>query len=369
MAAMRLGARKSVRGIGTAVLVAALVVTTPFVVPNGIDAVRLLAERNDPVAITDYRLDRLAPAQYEVAMLEALADDDPDLAASVMALADNRDIPVDGALRDRIEVAVSNENSLGNRLSQLFEGALTGRPDSTAGLIGAVATDLTTVGDVRDIIIEGDAYLSGEEYDPFILGISVAGLAITGAVILSAGSATAAKVGTSALKAAGKTGALTAPLRRSFTRLSRQAVNAPALRTAVPMLKRGNVPAASRALSSSLNAKPLMRMQDAAANVGTVMTKQGLRAGTDMLKVADTPADLGKLGKLSARVGKRFRAVLLLLGSGAITLGGLLLSAASWTASFAVWLAGAAYFGFRLLRLSWRIALLPAGRLIVRLVA
>ncbi|AMM83814.1 hypothetical protein AZF01_05120 [Martelella sp. AD-3] len=360
---------KPLRSIGTILIAAALVAATPFVVPNGMDAVRLLAAHDDPVAITDYRLDRLAPSEYEVAILEALADDDPDLAGSVLALADSRGVPIDGALRDRTEVAVFNENSLGNRLSDMFEGALTGRPDSAAGLIGAVATDLTTVGDVRDIIIEGGAYLSGEDYDPFILGISVAGIAITGAVILSAGSATTAKVGTSALKAAGKAGALTAPLRRSFTRLSRQAVNAPALRTAVPLLKRGNVPAASRALSASLNAKPLLRMQDAAANVGTVMTKQGLRAGTDMLKVADTPADLTKFGKLSARVGKRFRAVVFLLGSGAVTLSGLLLTAAGWTTSFAVWLAGAAYFGFRLFRLSWRIALLPFGRLLVRLMA
>ncbi len=361
--------RSAVRRFGTPALAVALVITMPFVVPNGISSARLLASSNDPVAITDYRLDRLDPSDYQAAILEALANDDPDLAGSVLTLADSRGVPVDGALRDRTEVAVSNEMSLGNRLSDMFEGALTGRPDSAAGLIGAVATDLTTVGDVRDIIIEGGAYLSGEDYDPFILGISVAGIAITGAVILSAGSATTAKVGTSALKAAGKAGALTAPLRRSFTRLSRQAVNAPALRTAVPLLKRGNVPAASRALSSSLNAKPLLRMQDAAANVGTVMTKQGLRAGTDMLKVADTPADLTKFGKLSARIGKRFRAVVFLLGSGAVTLGGLLLTATSWTTSFALWLAGAAYFGFRLLRLSWRIALRPFDRLIIRLIA
>nr|WP_272211844.1 hypothetical protein [Marinicella sp. W31]MDC2877732.1 hypothetical protein [Marinicella sp. W31] len=366
---MRLEAWKSVRGLVTAAIIAILVITTPFVVPNGISAARLIGAYDDPVAITEYRLDRLPPEQYEVAILEALAGEDPDLAASILALADSRGIRIDGALRDRTEVAVSNQNSIGNQLSDLFEGALTGRPDSAAGLVGAIVTDLTTVGDVRDIIIEGGAYLSGEDYDPFILGISVAGLGITGAVILSAGSATTAKVGTSALKAAGKAGALTAPLRRSFTRLSRQAVNAPALRTAVPMLKRGNVPAASRALSSSLNAKPLMRIQDAAANVGTVMTKQGLRAGTDMLKVADTPADLTRLGKLSARVGKHFRAILFLLGSGAVTLTGLFLTAAGWTASFAVWFAGAAYFGFRLLRLGWRIALLPLGRLLVRLVA
>ncbi|PRX11752.1 UNVERIFIED_ORG: hypothetical protein BCL66_101246 [Martelella mediterranea] len=369
MAAMTLVSWKSVRTISTAILVAALVVTAPFIVPNGFGAARLLAAYNDPVTITDYRLDRLSPETYEAAIRQALAADDPELAESIMILADSRGVRIDGVLRERTEIAVSIESSLGNQVSELFEGALTGRPDSTAGLLGTIATDLTTIGDVRDIIVEGGAYLSGEDYDAFILGLSVAGLAITGTVILTAGSTTPAKVGASALKVAGKTGALTRPLRRAFTRLSHQAVNAPALRTALPLLKRGNVPAASRALAASLNTKPLMHMQDAATGVGKVMTRQGLRAGTDMLKVADTPADLTKLGKLSARIGKRFRAVLYLLGTGAVTLTGLLLSAASWTVSLALWLAGAAYFGFRLLRLGWRIALLPFGRLLVRLIA
>ncbi|MGV0879254.1 hypothetical protein V6767_19130 [Martelella sp. FLE1502] len=364
---MQRAASKTVRRTATAVIAVAFIVSTPFVVPNGIESVKLLALRNDPVKLTDYRLEQLTPADYDRAIREALASDDPDLAESVITLADSRGVRIDGAERERVEIAVSEAGSLGNQIYELWDGALTGKPDSAVGLVGAIATDLTTVGDVRDIIIEGGSYLQGEDYDPLILGLSVAGLAITGAVVLSGGSASSAKIGTSTLKAAGKAGAIATPLRRSFTRLSGEVVSGPALRKSLPLLKRGNVPAARRALTSSLDVKPLVKMQDAAMEVGTVMTKNGFKAGTDMLKVADTPADLTKLGKLSTRFGKRFRAIVFMLGSGAITLAGVMLTAASWTATFAMWLAGAAYFGYRALRIGWRFLFYPAGRIIVRL--
>ena len=359
----------SLRRAATAVLAVALVVSTPFVVPNGLEAVKLLAMHNNPVELTEYRLEKLQPADYDRAIAEALASDDAGLAESILDLADSRGIRIDGVTRERVEIAVSEEASLGNQIQELWDGAITGRPDSAIGMVGAVATDLTTVGDVRDIIIEGGAYLQGEDYDSLILGLSVAGLAVTGAVILSGGTASASKVGTSALKAAGKAGAIATPLRRSFTRLSSQVVSGPALRKTMPLLKRGNIPAARRALQSSLNTKPLLKMQDAAMEVGTVMGKNGFKAGTDMLKVASTPADLTKLGKLSARFGKRFRAIVFLLGSGAITLTGLLITAASWTTTFVLWLVGAAYFSYRAARFGWRFLFYPAGRMIGRLMA
>lgn len=358
---------RALRRAGTALLAVVLVVSTPFVVPNGLEALALLSMRNDPVRLTDYRLAALSPGDYDQAIRAALANGDPDLAESLLTLADSRDMQINGALREQVEIAVAQENSLGNQIYELWDGAMTGRPDSAVGMVGAIATDLTTVGDVRDIIIEGGAYLQDEDYDPLILGLSVAGLAITGAVVLSGGSAASAKIGTSALKAAGKAGAIATPLRRSFTRLSGKVISGPALRKSLPLLKRGNVPAARRALAGALDTKPLVKMQDAAMEVGTVMTRNGFKAGTDMLKVAATPADLTKLGKLSSRFGKRFRAVVVLLGSGAISLAGLMLTAASWTMSFVLWLIGAAYFGYRALRMGWRFLICPAGRMVIRL--
>ena len=54
---------------------------------------------------------------------------------------------------------------------------------------------------------------------------------------------------------------------------------------------------------------------------------------------------------------------------GAVTLTGLFLTAASWTVSFALWLIGAAYFSYRIIRFGFRFALYPAGRMVARMLA
>ncbi len=58
-------------------------------------------------------------------------------------------------------------------------GALTGEGTSGSALAGAVSSDLVTVGDVRDLIIEGAKRLVGAESDPVISALSGVGLATT----------------------------------------------------------------------------------------------------------------------------------------------------------------------------------------------
>ncbi|WP_176085968.1 hypothetical protein [Martelella sp. HB161492] len=350
-------------------LAAILVMSAPFVVPNGIETLQLIAARQDPVKFADIRLARLTPADYETAIDEALQDGDTDLAASLVDLAEQRQVALPGSLLDRVDTETAEKSGLTYQLGEIWNGAITGKADSAAGLAGAVALDFTTIGDVRDILMQGEAYLNGEHFDPLILGLSIAGLTMTGAVMLSVGTASPPRIGVAAIKAAGKAGKINKSLLKSFARLTTRTVNTKALGETLPLLKAGDFSRASKVASGAFNAAPLSTMQKSATELGTVMTKNGVRAGTDVLKIADKPADIAKLGKLSSGFGKRFRAVLALLGSGAIAGFGWLTAAAGWSATFLTWLAGAAWFGFKAIRLSWRFALLPLGRMLARSLA
>jgi hypothetical protein len=66
---------------------------------------------------------------------------------------------------------------------QFGEGFVTGKGDSTAGIAGAVTSDLTVIGDLRDIALEGGKMIAGEEYSELILGLSVVGIGVTAATI------------------------------------------------------------------------------------------------------------------------------------------------------------------------------------------
>ncbi len=48
-----------------------------------------------------------------------------------------------------------------------------------AGLAGTAPGDLFVFGDIRDAAREGSRYVSGQNYDQLILGLSVVGIAIT----------------------------------------------------------------------------------------------------------------------------------------------------------------------------------------------
>jgi hypothetical protein len=71
-----------------------------------------------------------------------------------------------------------------------------------AGLAGVVASDLTGIGDVRDLIHQGQKMSRGEEPDQLVLGLAAVGLAVTGATILSVGAALPARAGVSTIKVA-----------------------------------------------------------------------------------------------------------------------------------------------------------------------
>ena len=69
-------------------------------------------------------------------------------------------------------------------------------------------------------------------------------------------------------------------------------------------------------------------------DIGRVESKAGTQAALDGLKIAESPAEMSRLAKLAEKEGSKTRAILKLLGRGAITL-------AAATADLAMWMLGA----------------------------
>ena len=65
-------------------------------------------------------------------------------------------------------------------------------------------------------------------------------------------------------------------------------------------------------------------------NLGKVQSKAGLRGALDVLKVAEHPKDVAKLARLADAKGTKTRAIVKLLGRGAIVLTGALFDLALW---------------------------------------
>jgi hypothetical protein len=302
-----------------AILAAGAGVLTP-----GTHAITFLAGPRDEAAAAGYALSRQTPADYEAAINTALADHDEDLAASLVTLAEARGVALPAATRTKVAAA---EAAAFSRLgADAWNGFLTGEAPNEAALAGAVAGDLTGLGDVRDLYRQAGRFVRGEEVDPLLAGLSAIGLGATVATYASAGTALPARAGLSTLKAVKRAGKLSPRLAGELGALAASALQKRAI----------------KGLATSLEA--------VGTDIATIGSKAGYRATVTALGTAQSASDLSVMARLSARFGKATRGVLALAG-GALVAASVVTSATVWAASLLIWLAAA---GLAVTRLAWR---------------
>ncbi|WP_420393512.1 hypothetical protein [Acuticoccus sp.] len=267
----------------------------------------------------------------------ALEDDDVSLATQYVDLADDLGKPVAPETAQSLAEAQGTVASI-VRNAGAFAGAyITGRADSAAGLAGAVVSDLTVVGDVRDIISEGGKAAVGEEYSRFLLTLAAIGLAAEGATVATGGSSLVVKAAVSVLKVAKRTGNLTAAFTARLLRLASAATRqADAPATAVRTAGVGATPIARVAARAELRST-LSAIGTAAENAGPADTVK-------LLRYVRTTDDARELATFTSRFGRRSRAVAELTGKTTlrafrVSLRGLRLLFA-FLYSFIAWLAG-----------------------------
>jgi hypothetical protein len=295
------------------------------VLPRGTEALRLLVGPRDEAAVAEFSLSARRPADYVLKIDSAIAAKDEDLAASILALADERGLALPPSTRQAVEAAEAEASA--RMASDAWKGFVSGEAPNEAALAGAVASDLTGIGDVRDLYNQAENYLTGDEVDPLLAGLSAVGLGVTAATIASSGVALPARTGLSTLKAVKRAGKLSPRLTKQLAVLAADAIDKRAI----------------KGLAVSL--------ESLGTDIATIGSKAGYRATLTTLSKADSVKEVSTMAKLSTRFGKATRGALVLAG-GALTFASVTASAAFWSISLLLWVA-AILLG--LTRLSWRI--------------
>jgi hypothetical protein len=313
--------------------------------PHARDGAAILAAQDDPAELSDLALDsalRNDPAVIADNIEAALAANDADLAGSFVELANEKDIRLGEELTKRVSDAVADENSSSHFAKRFATGLVTGNADDAASLSGTVAGDLFVFGDLRDVVREGKHLAMGEETDRLILGLAAAGLVVTAATYVSLGGMAPARAGLTLVKDARKVGRLGERLTEWAGRSAREVVDGPMLQNAVAtgsVLRPGQTIGAIRAAFRAEKAGALIR---AAKDVGRVGEKAGIRAARDTLRVAENPKDLARAARLAESSRGKTRAILKLLGRGALVL-------AAGAFDLTMWIMGAVLALFGLL--------------------
>lgn len=291
--------------------------------PRAYQAATLLFAQDDPVQLSDLRLHealRNNDGFIEQNVTRALDAKDADLAKSFVDLAAERNIPVSLEVSERVTAAVTEENSTASVARRFATGLVTGEADDVASLSGTVAGDLFVFGDIRDVVREGKRLATGEEADRLVLGLATLGLAVTAATYVSVGGTVPVRAGLTMVKDARKVGRLGAGLTEWAGRSARDVVDAPMLQQAVAtasIARPGQTISAMKAAFKAEKAGALVRL---AKDVGRVGEKAGTKGALDVLRIADGPKDVARAARLAESKGNQTRAIVKILGRGALLL-------------------------------------------------
>ncbi|MBR0738881.1 hypothetical protein JQ581_18255 [Bradyrhizobium liaoningense] len=315
------------------------------VAPHAREAGAILAAQDDPAVLSELKLDALLRQNDRLVqdnIEAALAAGDADLADSFVALARDRNIALPDDLISRVSDAVKVEGSTSYFAKRFATGLVTGNADDVASLSGTVAGDLFVFGDIRDVVREGKHLAMGEDTDRLVLGLAAAGLAVTAATYVSVGGAAPVRAGLSLVKDARKVGRLGEGLAAWAGRSAREVVDTPMLQNAVArgsVLRPGETMSAIKAAFRAEKAGALVRL---GKDVTRVAGKTGTRGAMDTLRIAEGPKDVARAARLAEAHGGKARAIMKLLGRGALLL-------ATGAFNLTLWLFGAALTLFGLL--------------------
>jgi hypothetical protein len=269
----------------------------------------------DPEEAIQREIDEKVTAPAIEAKIEAaLARGDIDEAAMYAELATQFQRPIRTDLVERIKAETAAAPTAQRNAMEFGAGFFKGEGTTVAGLAGAVTSDLTLVGDVRDLVHEGGLMIAGQPYSEIILGLSTLGIVATGATVATGGGALPAKLGISVLKVAKKAGTLTTGFGDALGRALRQSVDfgeiGNVLTAAATMDSAAVRDAASKTVRRVADGD-LMRMLNDTRHIGEIT---GPGETVRLMKFANTPEDLSELATMSTRFGRTTRGVVELTG-------------------------------------------------------
>jgi hypothetical protein len=313
------------------VLFGALIAVACWTVPRAVEAGRLLASQEDPVALSELALEKRLNAGVVAAEIEAALDaGDIDLATSFVELARERHMAVEPHLLARIEAETAASTSPARMFARFARGFVTGEPEDLASLAGTAVGDLLVYGDARDALREGYRLARGEQADHLVLGLASLGLVLTAGTYATFGATAPARVGLTVVKAARRGGQIGAPLAAALGRAAADVVDGAALRRAFTHAAAVGPVLTVRAVREAVKVEKAGSLMHLVRNAGVVHAKAGPRGALDALKLAEAPKDVARLARLAEAKGGKTRAILKLLGRSAIVLSVGTFQLASW---------------------------------------
>jgi hypothetical protein len=274
-----------------------------------------------------------SPARVNSLVLDALERDDIEEADMYLEIATFLDYQLPESTLMRVKEAHELSATVIRNTKQFGEGFVTGSGESTAGIAGAVTSDLTVIGDLRDIALEGGRMLAGQPYSELILGLSVVGVGVTAATIATGGGGIVAKTGISLVKAARRAGRLTTEFATTLTRLTTDAVNMPLLRRTLASVDLTDLNRTQRLVGDYGRNVRAAKLLPVLSRMGEISNRVGPAETVRLMKFVKTGENLDDVSDMTRRFGLKSRGIMELSGKVALRSFKTAFKATEWIAS------------------------------------
>ncbi|WP_458735561.1 hypothetical protein [Zobellella taiwanensis] len=301
-----------------ALVLMGVLVGAAAILPKAWNAFQILV-LDDTVRMMDYRLKTLSSDDYAGAIKDSLAEEDIELALSLVLLAEQRGVILSDELLHELEQQRGFWKNSVRTGKDVWAGFSTGQANSMFGLSAAMVSDFTVVGDARDLVTQARLW---PEHDPVILALAGTGMVLTAATVATMGGSAAVKGGVSFIKMAKKMGKLSEGLTSQLSKISKDVIDGRALRDFSEKAKsiEPSRVASGRywnelgeASSKIISGKKAVELTDAGSSVRRIGASSGLPGALDALGKADSVGELRRLEKVSDTLGDGFRGALKIL--------------------------------------------------------
>jgi hypothetical protein len=248
---------------------------------------------------------------------EAIAQDNPSDVRMYLQLAKTFGYAIDPAeFAADLQRLESPLNVAKRSVNDFTTGFIQGQAESGAGVAGAVTSDFTVVGDVRDLWEQYQLYTEGKPVNELVVTLAGVGVGLTAATLASSGAASPAKTGVSTTKLAAKGNHLS-PAFQTF--LLKQGADVFDYKTFMLAARaESSLDGVSKAAVKAYHPQALKSLQQTAEQVNNIRKSSSTVDALQALKYVDNTDDLARLEKLTMKYGTETKGVLKLLGKGVI---------------------------------------------------
>ncbi len=231
-------------------------------------------------------------------------------------LADRFGIKLQNSTKELIDKENTTTKKITRGVRNFLKGFLSGKSHNSIETAGAIASDFTIYGDLRDVNTEGQKYITNQPYDKMILGLSMAGLALSATQIVTFGGSSTLKVAASSLKLAKRDKVLTKEFSNILSQKLNEAINYKALKG----IKYGSIneiKESIKTIKNSVNLKPIKPILKEYRNL---QKNTSFSDSIALLKYVDNTQDLKAVAKLSKRYKGATLGIFKIMGKNAFRL-------------------------------------------------